>query len=635
MIPKVIHYCWFGKNPLNDLSQKCISSWKKYCPDYEIIEWNEDNFDINCNTYVKEAYESKKWAFVTDYVRLYALDKFGGIYMDTDVELLKPIDEYLVHTAFSGFETEDLIPTAIMGSVKEGAWIKHLLTYYDNRHFILPDGTQDKTTNVITITKMTVEKYKVNLNNEFQSVDGVLTLYPRDFFCPKDYHTAQIELTDNTVCIHHFNASWFSKEEQIRHERYVRYVKKYGTEKAKKIVNIIELLFSLNRALKHNGVIGFSKKLIFKTLGFIIKRTVSIGDVLFFETEGDFADNGRALYDYLIKNDYNKKYRIIWSVKKKKRFVKKKAKNVRFISKEGILNSLIHLYYINRAKYFFFTHPYWLKKWKDGQTVINLWHGLPIKGQGADLSDIYDIALVSSEASKPLFSKFIGAKEEQMLVIGNPRTDLMFKNKDIFGFLEKYTGKGKYKKIILSMPTFRQGSVGKYEKFENKYSINSITTEEDLKRFNEYLRKNDMLLIAKVHHLQNLDFLDCTSLSNVLYLTDEDLFENDVQLYELVGHADCLLTDFSSIYFDFLLLNRPIGFFIADLHEYSRGFLVENPLEYMPGKKIHSNEDLYQFLDDLINDIDTCQEDRKRILDFAYKYQDEFCCSRLVEFLKL
>ena len=100
MIPKIIHYCWFGKNPLSDLAKKCIDSWKKYCPDYEIIEWNEENFDINSNVYVKEAYDSKKWAFVTDYVRLYALDKCGGIYMDTDVELLKGIDVFLENEAF-------------------------------------------------------------------------------------------------------------------------------------------------------------------------------------------------------------------------------------------------------------------------------------------------------------------------------------------------------------------------------------------------------------------------------------------------------------------------------------------------------------------------------------------------------
>ncbi|MEI3219550.1 MAG: glycosyltransferase [Lachnoclostridium sp.] len=100
MIPKVIHYCWFGRGKMPELANKCIESWKKYCPDYEIIEWNEDNFDINCCPYVKEAYESKRFAFVTDYVRLYAMYTQGGIYMDTDVEVLRNLDEFLIHQGF-------------------------------------------------------------------------------------------------------------------------------------------------------------------------------------------------------------------------------------------------------------------------------------------------------------------------------------------------------------------------------------------------------------------------------------------------------------------------------------------------------------------------------------------------------
>ena len=106
MIPKIIHYCWFGGKPKPELAEKCIESWKKFCPDYEIVEWNEGNFNINSNLYVKQAYEAKKYAFVTDYVRLYALYTQGGIYMDTDVMVLKPLDEYLNHEAFSGFESK-------------------------------------------------------------------------------------------------------------------------------------------------------------------------------------------------------------------------------------------------------------------------------------------------------------------------------------------------------------------------------------------------------------------------------------------------------------------------------------------------------------------------------------------------
>ena len=140
MIPKIIHYCWFGRNPLPPLAKKCIASWKKHLPEYEIKEWNEDNFDLDMFPYDREAYDNRKFAFVTDIVRLYALYNEGGIYMDTDVEVLKSLDGFLHHTAFSGFENETDVPTGIMASEKGGLWAKENLEYYNGRHFVKSDG---------------------------------------------------------------------------------------------------------------------------------------------------------------------------------------------------------------------------------------------------------------------------------------------------------------------------------------------------------------------------------------------------------------------------------------------------------------------------------------------------------------
>ncbi len=228
MIEKVIHYCWFGKNPLDERSKKCIESWKKYCPDYTIIEWNESNFDINSNIFVKEAYESKKWAFVTDYVRLYVLYNYGGIYMDTDVELLQNLDSFLNNVAFSGFENNALIPTGIMASEKHGEWINYLMSYYNNRHFINSDGTLNTSPNTGIITNMTISKYKIEMDNTYQEIKNVLVLYPSEFFCPKNHLTGEIELTDNTVCIHHFNGSWITKKEKARHKKIYKYSCEYA-----------------------------------------------------------------------------------------------------------------------------------------------------------------------------------------------------------------------------------------------------------------------------------------------------------------------------------------------------------------------------------------------------------------------
>lgn len=154
MIPKKIHYIWLGGNKKSKLIEKCIASWKKYCPDYEIIEWNENNFDIGSNKYLKEAYEAKKWAFASDYIRLYVLYTEGGIYMDTDVEVLKPLDRFLECKAFSGFERKDAIPTGIMACEKGNEIFKELLSYYTDKSFYNEDGSMNQTTNVVTITNI-------------------------------------------------------------------------------------------------------------------------------------------------------------------------------------------------------------------------------------------------------------------------------------------------------------------------------------------------------------------------------------------------------------------------------------------------------------------------------------------------
>lgn len=259
-IPKIIHYCWFGGNDLSELALKCIDSWKKYCPDYKIVQWNEKNFDINCNRYVKEAYEAKKWAFVTDYVRLFVLLKYGGIYMDTDVEIIRNIDGFLCNEAFSGFETINTISTAIIGAKQGNQWIKILLSCYDNRIFIRQDGSLDTTTNVTTITNITKENYSLELNNTLKKIDGNVTIYPKDYFCPKDYFTGKIDITKNTYAIHNFNASWHTEEEKWQHEKLKKYMSVFGYKLGGKI-------YSLNvyfNTFRTKGTIYCVKKLLKK-----------------------------------------------------------------------------------------------------------------------------------------------------------------------------------------------------------------------------------------------------------------------------------------------------------------------------------------------------------------------------------
>ena len=226
MIPKTIHYCWFGGNPKPKLAERCIKSWKRYCKGYEIIEWNEDNFDISAAPlYVRQAYEAKKWAFVSDYVRLWAMVKFGGIYMDTDVEVIKPLDKFLSHEALSGFESPTQIPTGLMACREGFPLFAEMLAEYDNIPFVKEDGSLDITTNVTRITNRLLGRGFVP-NGEYQVVEG-FALYPKDWFCPLDWwDEMRLEKTKNTHTIHWFSASWFSEEHRRESELRTKELRK-------------------------------------------------------------------------------------------------------------------------------------------------------------------------------------------------------------------------------------------------------------------------------------------------------------------------------------------------------------------------------------------------------------------------
>ena len=213
LIPKVIHYCWFGRNPLPESAIKCINSWKKFFPDYEIKEWNEDNFDVNMIPYTQEAYEAKKYAFVSDYARFWILYKFGGLYFDTDVEVIKPMDDIIERGSFMGIEVDaqsydyPLVAPGLGLAVVPGLKLyKDILDYYTPLHFILEDGAF----NQVTIVKHTTNVLIANglkQTNKLQQVAGVW-IYPRDFFNPLDSLTGKLKISANSRTIHWYMNSW-------------------------------------------------------------------------------------------------------------------------------------------------------------------------------------------------------------------------------------------------------------------------------------------------------------------------------------------------------------------------------------------------------------------------------------------
>lgn len=211
MIPKKIHYCWFGRNPKPKLAEKCIASWKRYCPDYEIIEWNEDNFDVNRNGYTRMCYEDKKYAFLSDYVRLLVVAEHGGIYFDTDVELLRPIDALLEHDAFFGFETPEYVASGLgFGSVAHGRAIEAMLAEYD---FLL-DGTQG-TRGCPRLNTSALVKLGLKQDGSYQTVADAVIL-PEDYLNPYESATGRVKKSRNTVSIHWYSAAWMSRKQKIR-----------------------------------------------------------------------------------------------------------------------------------------------------------------------------------------------------------------------------------------------------------------------------------------------------------------------------------------------------------------------------------------------------------------------------------
>lgn len=211
MIPKKINYCWFGKGEKSKLAVKCINSWRKYCPDYEIIEWNEDNFDVTMNGYTEMCYKEKKYAYLSDYARLLIVAEHGGLYFDTDVELVKSPDELLSNDAFFGFENEEYVATGLgFGSVPHGIAIEYMLAEY----VPLLNGTNGTIVCPRLNTKALVKLGLVQNGLEQKVCDAVI--YPPSIFNPYDSATGKLNKTNETISIHWYAATWMSKRQKIR-----------------------------------------------------------------------------------------------------------------------------------------------------------------------------------------------------------------------------------------------------------------------------------------------------------------------------------------------------------------------------------------------------------------------------------
>ena len=217
MISKTIKYCWFGGGKKPKGVVKCIESWKKFCPEFKIKEWNESNFDLQCCDYVREAAEAKKWAFVSDYARFWILYNYGGLYFDTDVELINSIDEILYAGPFMGREASgDIAPGLGLAADKGMGLYKKVINYYESQHFLSNNGTENVKTIVTIVTNILIESGFKKRKKGLQKIDGI-NIYPEDYFCPLNYETGELKISKNSVAIHHYEASWHSNLEKLIH----------------------------------------------------------------------------------------------------------------------------------------------------------------------------------------------------------------------------------------------------------------------------------------------------------------------------------------------------------------------------------------------------------------------------------
>lgn len=382
------------------------------------------------------------------------------------------------------------------------------------------------------------------------------------------------------------------------------------------------------RKLKEKGLIGIFKSIscrFYNTFmsmhGVVAKcfwysfRFLPINrHLILFESEPDFCDNAWALYNYLKRNRHQ--YRFVWIVKEPCVFKIKEDENTSFVTRYGKGMHLKTIYYYATACYNFYTHwtfqPYIPRK---GQTVVNLFHGIALKGPKNSGFDYFDWFLTNGKFTIKSQSEFVGCSPEKVLPLGSPRNDILVHNISN-GIENPFCPPNKnIKKVILWMPTYR-GSINRELSectMDTETGLPLIGTLRDIEALNEELEKLDVVIITKIHHLQAEKDIFKKHYSHFIFVTDSQLAEEGLQLYQIVGKSDALISDYSSIMVDYLIVNKPMGFILDDYNSYaeSRGFsfshLKENILK---GSHIYTKSDFIQFVIDVVNENDPFKEER-------------------------
>lgn len=365
---------------------------------------------------------------------------------------------------------------------------------------------------------------------------------------------------------------------------------------------------------------------ILSVLNKVIRKNENI--IVIYSNLG-FRDNIRSIYDYLIDNNYNKKYKIVCSLNDCMLFKEQTIENVKFV------NCYTGLYYFFISKYFFYSFGKYPIRPSREQIVINLWHGMPLKTIGAlvdkkNSHNYFSYVLATSEFFSNIIQNAFQCDIKQVLICGQPRNDDLFLQIDIktmFGI--------KNKKTLCYMPTFRNSKILSVNDCETSIEsiYSSFKEKEFLQKLDRILCELDFFLFVKPHPMDDFNRKFIDSLGNIKYINDQYLYQNNLNLYKFLSGIDGLLTDYSSVYFDYLLLDRAIGFIVDDIDEYKnkRGFIVDEPLEIMPGKHIYTYNDLLDFLYSFQQNDSNFKEARGNINNLCNFFKENGNCKKILE----
>ncbi len=393
------------------------------------------------------------------------------------------------------------------------------------------------------------------------------------------------------------------------------------------------------------------KKLNRRAVGKLVENLPKIQEnKIVFYASNDFSDNCLALYEYMVAKGIDRKYDIVWLVRDvdraKARNARKPGGRARFVKvKDDRIGIWMHEAQKEAmsARYLFFTHSLnWVKVKRHEQTFVNLWHGCGYKGEKTkngkkNKTKYFDICTVTGPKYVEAQAKMFETEKEKIIPTGYARTDWFITEKDNdVQFCESLKKNAKATRIVIWMPTFRQSTLARLDDSTGcgELGLPLAETQTDIARINELCRKRNILLIIKTHNLQKAYSIE--DMSNVMCVDNNDLENMDVNLYGFLANTDSLITDYSSVAIDYMLLDKPIGYILDDFDEYEkvRGWDLENVRDYMPGEHIFTLDDLERFLEDIAEGRDPHREWRHRVNAEVNVVSDNHC-NNIIEYLKL